>query len=552
MATNLRPGRASKDPLVVKRLVLDLALFKMDTRAFDPGVSISEEDRCFLVCKGFPSSMTEAEILSSLKAFFEAGSFASVVDVGKGGVIMMVSAPTKDMVMSKNAGGHSIDGHQIQFGYVYPVDEDVRAAVSRMETSVAPMDVVEPPSPSQPVPAVLPRTYAAAVSPGRASPFRATECMSEVAPDPVQPPRGQLRSLVVKDPGRRFPCKLFLQMVTVNFPQVGITGFRDLSSGPGFLIRGRSADLALLEEQIPLRPDFSGLVVERPHQRPEIWEVTVRGIERSIPVSDLLEDMQLQLGQGVSRVRRLHVMENGVPDRSRPLPVCIVTTTDQHTAKALEDGRYLLFGCLRVLCGKPRRPQLTQQCLRCFQWGHRAGACRQQELCIRCGEPGHRRVECPSDLQEVRCFTCGGNHHVTYRGCQAHVQVHHREVTQQKKKRPRRRRRRRRNSARRKEEHQPIQQGPPRPLKRPATSPQSQPSSPARPAKPARPSPAAAKPSEPLQRPHKARRTDAESQCPIPRRRCRSVQCQTDSDGSALVRDISTQTFDSSAFSYAF
>ena len=188
------------------------------------------------------------------------------------------------------------------------------------------------------------------------------------------------------------------------------------------MLSGEAGILQRLREELPSAQALEGLVLELPRQRPRPVEVTLRGVDSSIPVEDVLDDLRAQLGAAaVLGVRRLHSRTEGALDRSRPLPVCVATLADVRASELLVRPDFCLFGSLRVRVGRGRERRDLPQCPRCFSWGHRAGACRALASCLRCGREGHSCQSCPEEQQQQpRCFACGGPHHVTYRGCPEH------------------------------------------------------------------------------------------------------------------------------------
>ena len=231
------------------------------------------------------------------------------------------------------------------------------------------------------------------------------------------------RALVLKDRrGRRLLQVDTLRRVVAAFPWLELRQVLPLARGDGFLLRGRVAMLRRLAEEMPRAPSLRDLALELPRARSCRLEVTLRGVSTAFDVELLLSELQGQFGPAVAHVRRLHVLVGGVPDRSRPLPVVVVTVLDRPTAEALEGGGFRLLGLLRVSAGRSRSARVLPQCARCLRWGHVASRCWRLEVCLRCGVAGHRRDTCVEEAPSS-CFVCGGSHHATYRGCAAHSEA---------------------------------------------------------------------------------------------------------------------------------
>ena len=158
-----------------------------------------------------------------------------------------------------------------------------------------------------------------------------------------------------------------------------------------------------------------------PLRRPPV-DVVLRGVDVAFSEEDILADLRFRLPERVKAVRRLHARTEGAIDRSRPIPVVVVTVEGEEAAAQLK-GDICLFGVLRVRGGAAHEKQTLPQCRRCFAWGHRAGACRSKRRCIRCGAVDHDRDACPAPADVRRCFACEGEHAVTYAGCPVHAKA---------------------------------------------------------------------------------------------------------------------------------
>ena len=58
------------------------------------------------------------------------------------------------------------------------------------------------------------------------------------------------------------------------------------------------------------------------------------------------------------------------------------------------------------------------QCIRCQQYGHTKNYCNGNPARVKCVEK-HLTINCPyvGKINEVKCFSCNGNHPASYKGC---------------------------------------------------------------------------------------------------------------------------------------
>lgn len=80
----------------------------------------------------------------------------------------------------------------------------------------------------------------------------------------------------------------------------------------------------------------------------------------------------------------------------------------------------------------PVRPYVPPplRCYKCQRYGHIAVTCKGKQRCAKCGED-HRFEECGVNVQP-KCCNCGGQHSVTYGGCEVRkraVEIQHVKTT---------------------------------------------------------------------------------------------------------------------------
>ena len=77
----------------------------------------------------------------------------------------------------------------------------------------------------------------------------------------------------------------------------------------------------------------------------------------------------------------------------------VITVEPKYLNKYLND-RGLRVGWQIIIPVEYIKPM---QCFNCFQYGHKASKCNNEERCSSCGEVGHKRNKCNENL---RCLNC--------------------------------------------------------------------------------------------------------------------------------------------------
>ena len=201
-----------------------------------------------------------------------------------------------------------------------------------------------------------------------------------------------------------------------------LLAIRDLDSGVvvrslrpvpcGFRIA--VTDVPAFSAAVAVSPTFTTCSTELPTRPPPALEVTLT-IPVTIPCERILADLQERLGEDVRNVRRLHATTAGKVDRSRPINRVVVAVRGEETASRVRTCR--LFGVLAPSASTARPVAQATQCLRCFKFGHRPAACRQERRCIRCGSTQHVASACSLPREATTCLNCRGSHAVTWAGC---------------------------------------------------------------------------------------------------------------------------------------
>ena len=172
-------------------------------------------------------------------------------------------------------------------------------------------------------------------------------------------------------------------------------------------------------------PDAVVLAVQKAFPRFEVKatpspvvpkDIMFRGVPSDISKSELEEDLKSWLQGAFISVRRLHALTEGNVDSERPLPVIVVRVDSQAVERA---RHWRLFDAVPVKPGPTRDAVLPVQCVRCWGWGHKVGACVAQRRCFHCGSRSHSGQECTRDRSTPFCFACKGEHSVRWGGCSA-------------------------------------------------------------------------------------------------------------------------------------
>ena len=199
-----------------------------------------------------------------------------------------------------------------------------------------------------------------------------------------------------------------------------VVTFVDRAPGGGYKIKARSP--ALVVERLEARGLVAAPLVRT-------VDVIVRGVPVGASEEEVRRDLVARLHlQEAPAVRRLHAHSGGVLDKDRPIPVVVVSIPETQRT-ALSSWRFL--DVMPVRCSVADKRSGPVQCFRCFQWGHRAAACRGRRRCIRCGQDTHTADACPESRSAPRCVVCGGGHMATWGGCPEKAKFVQRQRQQQ-------------------------------------------------------------------------------------------------------------------------
>ncbi|XP_035998476.1 uncharacterized protein LOC118564421 [Fundulus heteroclitus] len=130
------------------------------------------------------------------------------------------------------------------------------------------------------------------------------------------------------------------------------------------------------------------------------------GVIYGIPVEEDLEKLRRNIQGGeVKKVRRLLRTVDG--ERVNSLSV-LLEFQDSVLPERVK------IGCMSYFVRPYVPPPL--RCYKCQRYGHVAAVCKGKQRCPRCGGE-HRYEECKGD-EQMKCCNCGGQHSVTYAGCE--------------------------------------------------------------------------------------------------------------------------------------
>ncbi|XP_027895304.1 uncharacterized protein LOC114158190 [Xiphophorus couchianus] len=131
-----------------------------------------------------------------------------------------------------------------------------------------------------------------------------------------------------------------------------------------------------------------------------------RGVIYGIPLDEDLDKIKRSIvGAKANNLKRLSRTING--ERVGSLSI-LIDFEGKELPQNVKIG-YLSFQ-VRPYIPPPLR------CFKCQRYGHIAAACKGKQRCPKCGED-HKLEECKEEAQE-KCCNCGGQHRVTYGGCE--------------------------------------------------------------------------------------------------------------------------------------
>lgn len=117
------------------------------------------------------------------------------------------------------------------------------------------------------------------------------------------------------------------------------------------------------------------------------------------------------LGFPVLRVNRMRSLRT-----KGPLPMVQVHLTKNEEGKKIYSQIFTIEG-LKVTVESYRRPQTTNQCHNCLQFGHSSTNCNSKAKCFKCaGEHDYKNCPKPKE-QPGKCVNCGEAHIAIFRGC---------------------------------------------------------------------------------------------------------------------------------------
>ena len=151
--------------------------------------------------------------------------------------------------------------------------------------------------------------------------------------------------------------------------------------------------------------------------RDQLYPVKVDGANRTAVLDtpgNVLPGAAEALGKEndvtIAKIHWLSNRENGKTYGSM-----VIYVTKGHDAKRLlEEGYFLLAGESASTSVFERR-QGPVQCYKCWNIGHKAFACKKEQVCGRCAQQGHQHRQC--QVAEPSCATCGGPHEAFSRNC---------------------------------------------------------------------------------------------------------------------------------------
>jgi hypothetical protein len=103
------------------------------------------------------------------------------------------------------------------------------------------------------------------------------------------------------------------------------------------------------------------------------------------------------------------------PEKDRPLTPHFIVSVARGPEVAKVRSLAELYG-LRVQVETYIAPKGPLQCKRCKRFGHTQRNCGYAPRCVACGH-AHRSGTYATSKQQLKCYSCGGNHTANYRGC---------------------------------------------------------------------------------------------------------------------------------------
>ncbi|EXM13523.1 hypothetical protein FOTG_18025 [Fusarium oxysporum f. sp. vasinfectum 25433] len=153
--------------------------------------------------------------------------------------------------------------------------------------------------------------------------------------------------------------------------------------------------------------------------RDQLFPVKVDGANRTAVLDlkgDILPGAMEALGKEnevtIAKIHWLSDKENGKTYGSMVIHV----TKGADAKRLLEERWFHLAGeSASTNVFEPRQGPV--QCYKCWNTGHKAFACKKEQVCGRCAQQGHQHRQC--QVAEPSCAICGEPHEAFSRNCRA-------------------------------------------------------------------------------------------------------------------------------------
>nr|CAI5858264.1 unnamed protein product [Callosobruchus analis] len=200
--------------------------------------------------------------------------------------------------------------------------------------------------------------------------------------------------VVVKSRGKTFAELLKSVKESVDVRKVGVkvTGLRKVGDADLMLTVEGAGSGNVLKTEISANVRDTEVNTRRPEATFFIY-----GMEPTATVDEIAADLQVATGEHVSQLKIAPPKEGRYGN--------LYTTVTMHRVPArrlIADGRVQIG----LLSCEVRERVVVPRCYRCWDFGHRARDCNQEqmpEICINCGEQGHRARDCKKVSYCTKC-----------------------------------------------------------------------------------------------------------------------------------------------------
>lgn len=145
-----------------------------------------------------------------------------------------------------------------------------------------------------------------------------------------------------------------------------------------------------------------------------------RFVVHGLPSSFTADDVKEDICKHISGLTGVFQFSKNVDNQRIPLPIFVLTTTQDVTMQTLMNLPSILHHKVRI--EKYRSSGAITMCFRCQRFNHTSKHCNLNLRCVRCGEE-HDIKDCERNNTPVKCVNCGETHVASYRQCAARLEA---------------------------------------------------------------------------------------------------------------------------------